>query len=78
MLALVGVYRLPPGNHGTGPGPAIVQRVAGTTIGAFLDRLAHAVTVPVRAADGDEKIPGGSGSWPPAAPARQPPGGPAP
>jgi hypothetical protein len=68
-LALAGVYRPPPGNPSTWQDPAIAQHIARATIGAFLDRIAHAMTVLARPGDGDEGIPGGSGSRPPAAPA---------
>jgi hypothetical protein len=67
-LALAGVYRPPPGNPGSGLDPAIARRVAVATIGAFLDRIAHAITVPIRAGNGDDGIPGEGGSRPPAAP----------
>jgi len=66
--ALAGVYRPPSGNPGSGLDPAIARRVGGATIGAFLDRIARAITVPVRAGECDEGIPGGGGSRPPAAP----------
>jgi hypothetical protein len=74
VLALAGVYRLPPGNPRTGLDPTIAQRVARTTIRAFLDRLAHALTGPSRAGEDYEGFLGG-GSRPPVAPESKPPGG---
>jgi len=67
-LTLSGVFRPPPGNPGHGLDQAIVQRVAMTAIRAFLDRVAHAMGVPARAAEGDQGIPGDGRSWPPGSP----------
>lgn len=47
-LTLTGVYR-PPGIQGDGLGQAVVRRVAQTTIQAFLDRIATAITIPAPA-----------------------------
>lgn len=55
-LALAGVYRLPPGNPGAAQDPAIA-RIGRATIGTFLDRIAHAMTVPPRACEWDEGVP---------------------
>jgi len=60
-LALAAVYRLPPGNPGSGLDPAMAQRVARATIGALLDRIADAITGPARAGESDDGIPGGDG-----------------
>lgn len=45
-LALTGVYRPPPWDQGTGNDRATVQRVAATTIRAFLGRIAKAICGP--------------------------------
>jgi hypothetical protein len=45
----------------SGLGPAMTQRVARTMIGAVLDRNSHVITVPARAGERDDGIPGGDG-----------------
>ena len=70
-LTLAGVYRLPPGTQGNGPGQAVVRRVAEATIQAFLDRAA-AITVPGPASEWNGGTRGQGGSVPPAAQAPQP------
>jgi hypothetical protein len=50
-LALIGVYRPPPGDQSTGDDRAAVQRVAATTIRAFLGRIAKAICGPARAGE---------------------------
>ena len=66
MLALTGVYRLPPGTQGNELGQAVVRRVATVTIRAFLKRVTVAITIPGSASNWD----GGTtdqGGFPPAA-----------
>jgi hypothetical protein len=65
-LMLAGVYRLPPGTQGSGLDQAVVRYIATTTIQAFLNRIATAITVPRPASEGK----GGTtnqGGFPPAA-----------
>lgn len=65
-LMLAGVYRPPPGTQGDGLDQAVVRRIATTTIQAFLNRIATAITVPRPASEGN----GGTtdqGGFPPAA-----------
>jgi hypothetical protein len=50
-LALTGVYRLPPGIRGNGLGQGVVHHVASTTVQAFLNRVAAALTVSGPAAE---------------------------
>ena len=66
-LTLAGVYRLPPGTEGNGPGQAVVRHVATTTIQAFLDRVATAIIVPAPVSDWDGGTADRGGSPPPAA-----------
>jgi hypothetical protein len=67
-LTLAGVYRLPPGTQGNGPGQAVVRRVAEATIQAFLDRVAAAITVSGPASEWNGGTSRGQGgSAPPAA-----------
>ncbi len=66
-LTLAGVYRLPPGTQGNGPGQAVVRRVVEATIQAFLDRVAAAITVPGPASEWNSGTGGQGGSAPPAA-----------
>ncbi len=68
-LTLAGVYRLPPGTAGSGLDQAVVRRIATTTIEAFLNRVATAITVPRPASEGNGGTTG-QGGFPPAA---QPP-----
>ena len=65
-LMLAGVYRLPPGSQGNGLDHAVMRHLATTTIQAFLDRIAAALTVaaPVPEWNGGTTDRGGS---PPAA-----------
>jgi len=66
-LTLAGVYRLPPGIQGNGPGQAVVRGVAEATIQAFLDRVAAAITVPGPASEWNGGTRAQGGSAPPAA-----------
>ncbi len=65
-LMLAGVYRLPPGTQGDGLDRAVVRRIATTTIQAFLNRIATAITVPGPVSGWDGGTTGQDG-FPPAA-----------
>jgi hypothetical protein len=65
-LMLIGVYRLPPGTKGNGLDQAAEGRIAGTTIQAFLYRIAAAITLPGPASTWNGGITDHGGS-PPAA-----------
>ncbi len=65
-LMLAGVYRLPPGTQGNGLDQAVVRRIATTTIQAFLNRIATAITVPGPASEWGGGTTG-QGGFPPAA-----------
>jgi hypothetical protein len=66
-LALVGVYRLPPGIRADELDRAAVRQSAAATIQAFLGHIAKAITVPAPAAGGNGGIVRQGGSRPPSA-----------
>jgi len=68
-LALVGVYRPPPGNHGNADDQATTRRAATATIQAFLGRIATAISVPALVDERDDGLTGERGFGPPANPA---------
>jgi len=65
-LTLTGVYRPPPGIQDNGLGRAVVRRAAQTTVQAFLNRIATAITIPARAPEWNGGT-GQKGGFPPPA-----------
>lgn len=69
MLALIGVYRPPPGTPDDGDDRETIRRVAAATIQVFLDRMARMICPPALPGERDGEIASEGGPWPPSDPA---------